>query len=317
MRIIFFLKNWALPISIMSGIAGYFLYVNIPCLAPTHTFVLKCVEYIQPILIFFMLFLTFCRIKPSELRPHLWQLWLMLIQIVLFGALSLFLHFFPDTQWRLVTEGAMLCLICPTATAAAVVTLKLGGSGAAITTYTIIINLAVALLAPLFLPLAHPHEGLTFLPAFLKIISKVFPLLICPFFAACFVRYCLPDLHALFLKCKDLAFYLWTVSLSIAIAITCKAIVHCQESFAHIAGIALVALVCCLFQFALGKKIGGFYGMRLEGGQGLGQKNTVFIIWLGYTFLNPVTSLAGGFYSVCHNIVNSYQLYKYRKHPPE
>ena len=37
------------------------------------------------------------------------------------------------------------------------------------------------------------------------------------------------------------------------------------------------------------------------------------IIWLGYTFLSPITATAGGFYSVWHNVVNSWQLYKYRK----
>ena len=48
-------------------------------------------------------------------------------------------------------------------------------------------------------------------------------------------------------------------------------------------------------------------------GKPLGQKNTVFAIWMGYTFMTPVTSVAGGFYSVWHNIYNSYQLYQKRK----
>ena len=47
--------------------------------------------------------------------------------------------------------------------------------------------------------------------------------------------------------------------------------------------------------------------------QSLGQKNTVFAIWMGYTFFTPVTAVAGGFYSVWHNIVNSWQLYRQRK----
>ena len=77
-------------------------------------------------------------------------------------------------------------------------------------------------------------------------------------------------------------------------------------------GIGVVTLLCCLLQFFLGKRIGAMYGEHIEGGQALGQKNTVFIIWLGYSFLSPVTALAGGFYSVWHNIFNSYQLYKKR-----
>jgi BASS family bile acid:Na+ symporter len=48
----------------------------------------------------------------------------------------------------------------------------------------------------------------------------------------------------------------------------------------------------------------------ITAGQAFGQKNTVFIIWMGLVFLNPVTSVVGGFYSIWHNLVNSYQLYK-------
>ena len=31
---------------------------------------------------------------------------------------------------------------------------------------------------------------------------------------------------------------------------------------------------------------------------------------MGYTFLTPDTSIAGGFYSIWHNVYNSWQLYK-------
>lgn len=31
---------------------------------------------------------------------------------------------------------------------------------------------------------------------------------------------------------------------------------------------------------------------------------------MGYTFFTPVTAIAGGFYSIWHNLVNSYQLYR-------
>ena len=54
--------------------------------------------------------------------------------------------------------------------------------------------------------------------------------------------------------------------------------------------------------------MGTHYGDRITVAQSLGQKNTVFAIWMGYTFLTPVTSIAGGFYSVWHNVYNSYQL---------
>lgn len=55
------------------------------------------------------------------------------------------------------------------------------------------------------------------------------------------------------------------------------------------------------------------YNERITAGQSLGQKNTVFGIWMGYTFLDPVTSLAGGFYSIWHNCFNTWQLRRKEK----
>jgi len=312
-NLITFIKNWTLPISMIGGILAYFIYVNVPLFAPTRPYANDVVGIVQPLLIFSMLFLTFCKISPGQLRLRRWYLWNVLIQVLLFGVLSGVLILFPDTSSRVLVESAMLCLICPTATAAAVVTAKLDGNAADITAYTIIINIAVALVAPLLLPLAHPHAGLTFLPTFGMIIHKVFPILICPLLAAWAVRYFCPSLLKIFLKYKDLSFYLWAVALAIAIAVTVKAIVHSNMPVVYEIGIALVSLVCCLMQFALGKRIGRCYGEQIEGGQALGQKNTVFIIWMGYTFLSPITAVAGGFYSVWHNVINSYQLYQKRK----
>jgi BASS family bile acid:Na+ symporter len=59
--------------------------------------------------------------------------------------------------------------------------------------------------------------------------------------------------------------------------------------------------------------MGAPYNERIASGQAIGQKNTVFAIWMAYTFLTPVTAIVGGFYSIWHNIFNSYQLYQSRK----
>lgn len=313
MNIITFLKAWTLPVSMIVGAASYFIYVNLPFLAPTRPYANTVVAMIQPVLIFSMLFLTFCKISFKELKLKRWHLWHAMIQIMLFATMAGILIIFPVVHSRVLIESAMLCLLCPTATAAAVVTSKLGGSAASTTTYTIIINLLVAITAPLFLPLAHPHVGITFIPTFNMILHKVFPMLICPLMAAWFVRKFCPSIHQMMTRTKDLSFYIWAVSLAIAIAVTVKAIVHSTVPAKYQFGIAAVSLSCCLFQFAIGKYIGRRYDEEMEGGQALGQKNTVFIIWLGYTFLSPVTAVAGGFYSVWHNVINSWQLYKRKK----
>ena len=106
---------------------------------------------------------------------------------------------------------------------------------------------------------------------------------------------------------------MWALALTIAIAVTVKSIVHSDVSFWYQAGLAGISLVCCALQFFLGKRIGRLYGDSISAGQALGQKNTALAIWMGYTFFTPVTAVAAGFYSVWHNVVNSYQLYQQRK----
>ena len=325
MRFKQFIKEWMLPIAMMVGAAAYLVYHFLlpEVVHEAGPFLEKIVATLQPLLIFAMLFLTFCRIEPRELKPHRWHWWLLLIQggtFVLLGIAEALIrnHLPGNSDWTVLIESAMLCLICPTATAAAVVTRKLGGDVASITTYTIIINLLVSILVPAIVPLVQPSAGMTFFHAFSLILAKVFPLLILPCFAAWLVRYLLPALHSRILSYPDLAFQIWSVSLALAIAVTVKAIVHSSLSLLLLVGIAAISLLCCIFQFWAGHKIGHSYGHipghcdnSITAGQAIGQKNTVFAIWMGYTFLTPETSIVGGFYSIWHNIYNSWQIHRH------
>lgn len=308
-----FLKDWMLVVAMMLGASIYFTYRAIPALHPAGPTLNHIIRILQPSLIFCMILLSFCKIEPRELRPHRWQGWLLLIQSVSFLATAAILIIFPQITGRLSLEAFMLCMICPTATAAPVVTDKLGGNIAGLLTYTIAINLVTAILVPLALPFIHPVEGLTFFPAFLKILRKVFPILIMPCLLAWAIRYWAPRLHKWILAHSELPFYLFAVSLTLAITTATRIIVINENSGAALLGIAAASLLSCILQFRAGKKVGERYSERVTAGQSLGQKNTVFAMWLGYTFMDPMTSVAGGFYSVWHNVFNSWQLYKHRK----
>ena len=131
-----------------------------------------------------------------------------------------------EEVYREVFEGAMVCLICPTATAAAVITGKLGGSASSLTTYTLLSNLLAAVAVPLVFPLVEPHADITFFVAFLKILSKVFPLLLCPFLLAWFLRAFVPKVHHFLLGFHDAAFYLWAVALAIVSGQTAVSYTH-------------------------------------------------------------------------------------------
>lgn len=314
-RILQFIKNWTLPIAMLTGVVAYYIYVNIPALDGTHQMVNTLIGYVQPMMLFCMLFVSFCRVRVRELKPQGWMLKLLAVQTVGFVLAGLLVMLLPTASSKVVAESAMICMICPTATAASVVTARLRGNASVVVSYTCLINLAVSLLVPLAVSFLHGStlHGMDFETCFLLILGKVFPLLMLPLGAAWLVRHLFPRFHAAVLRQKNLAFNLWAVSLSLAIAVTVKALVHSEASVWSIVGIAVASLVCCLLQFVCGRLIGRQHGEAVAGTQSLGQKNTVFAIWMGYTFMTPVTALAGGFYSVWHNVVNSWQLYQTRK----
>ena len=299
------------------GIAGYFIYTAIPALDSTHAWLLRTVEVVQPVLIFLMLFITFCKVKMRELRWSRWHAYALLMQISLFVLCTLLAHqcsmfncqsSMVNGQWSILAQCAMLCFICPTATAAAVVTAKLGGNVGSLTTYTIFINLVAALLIPLVLPILNSQSLI--LNAQCSIFLRLFPLLIGPLLLALLLRWMWPRLTAKIASVAGMAFYIWAVSLTLAIAMSVKALVHSRASAALLIGIAVVSAVACAVQFAFGHYVGKAHGDKVSATQSCGQKNTVFAIWLGYTFLNPLTALAGGFYSIWHNVYNSWQLKK-------
>ena len=272
------------------------------------------ISFLTPTLIFAQLLLTFCKVEVSELKPKAWHAWLLLFQLVVCVVLAALLVYCPMNEvYREIFEGAMVCFICPTATAAAVITGKLGGSASSLTTYTLLSNLLAAVAVPLVFPLVEPHTDISFFSAFLKILSKVFPLLLCPFFLAWFLRAFVPVVHKFLLEFHDAAFYLWGVALAIVSGQTVRSLVNSSAPASVEWMIAFAGLVACCIQFYLGKRIGGHYGERISGGQALGQKNTVLAIWMAYTYLNPLASVGPGSYVLWQNIINSWQLWKMRK----
>lgn len=298
----------------VTGTLVYFLFAKLPLLAPAKPLVNSVVAVLTPLLIFAQLLLTFCKVEVRDLRPKAWHGWLLLFQLASCLLMALLLVYCPlDMVYHEVFEAAMVCLICPTATAAAVITGKLGGSASSLTTYTLLSNLLAAVGVPLVFPWVEPHDEVSFLAAFLKILSKVFPLLLCPFLLAWFLRAFVPRVHAWLLGFHDAAFYLWGVALAIVSGQTVRSLANSTAPVSVEWLIALAGLVTCCLQFYLGKRIGGRYRERISGGQALGQKNTVLAIWMAYTYLNPLASVGPGSYVLWQNIINSWQLWKKRR----
>lgn len=313
-KVLEFIKNWMLPIAMAAGVAVYLCYAHIPALEPVKGPTDRIAKVAMPLLIFLQLLLSFSKLAPRDLHITKWHIKALLYQIltcsVITGLTLLFCR--SASSLKIILEGIMVCLVCPTATAAVVITNKMNGNTANITMYTLISNLAAAILCPLLFPLLEPHEGFGFVVAFLRILRKVFPLLICPFLLATAFRIWMPKVQQWLEKNSGAAFYLWSLALMIVTGQTARSLVNSPESTATKIIVAICSLAICLINFFTGKKMGEKEQDRITAGQGLGQKNTVLAIWVALTYLNPLCALAPGAYVIWQNLFNSIQLHRVR-----
>ena len=272
--------------------------------------VMDYLSFITPYLIFTMLLLTFSKISLRDLRTRLSHLYLLCIEII--GAIAIYYLLAPFDP--IVAQGMMICIICPTATAAAVVTGKLGGNVASITTYTLLCNITVAFVIPALFPIIAPSANHTsFWAAFSHIMGRIFPLLICPFLLAQLICWLLPKINTKLTSISGLAFYMWAIALTIAMGMTVRSLIEEPTDTHTLILLSIGSLIACLFQFFTGKAIGKASNDTIACGQSLGQKNTILAIWICTAYLNPVTALAPGLYVIWQNFFNSTQLYLARK----
>ena len=302
------LRKWMLPLAMVTGISLYLILHYVPAFEEDGY--IRVARWLQPTLVSVMLFLQLNVVAPSDLKLHRWHLWILLIQAVSFGALAFIATRIPHGDARILLECAMLCLICPTAAAAGVITRKIGGSLPGIMTAIVLTDLLASLMIPLMIPMVHPDAELHFWASFWQIVKRVFSILVLPCILAWVIRYLLPGVQRWLARAVDWAFYIWGFCLTMAMSLATYALVTSGIGVLVAAGIGAVSLACCLLQFVLGRKVARRYGRSecITSGQALGQKNTAFIIWLGFNYMTPVTSVAGGLYAIWQNLVNSWEL---------
>ncbi len=273
---------------------------------------LEAVAWVVPYLIFTMLTITFCRVRPRQFELST-MLWIMLA-IQLAGSAVVFLVLRPFSLD--VAQAIFICVLCPTATAAPVVTGMLGGSVPRVAAYSVLCNLAVALLAPLlFVWVGEGAAAMSFADEFKSVALQVAPLIVLPLALAFGLYFFAPKVHSAIGSVQGVSFYLWAVSLVVVVGRAVAFIL--AEPAAAIPEMIVIALgagVVCVLQFAAGRRIGRRYGDDVSGAQGLGQKNTVLAIWMALTYLNPIASIGPAAYIVWQNSINSAQLYFKMKH---
>ena len=303
------LKDWTLPVSMAVGVLCYLLFTQVSSLQPAKGYVLATFPYLLPSLIFVMLFFTYCKIDPHELKPRRWHLWLILIQLAEVGLCLWWCMTHNLSGWRPLGEALLACTISPMAAVGAVVTQKIGGNPATATTYTLISSTFTAIMVPLVYPLVEPGIEMTFIELFLKILSRVFPTIMAPLVIALLLAWLAPRVKAYVAeKSKDYSFYLWALCTVVNTAQIIRSIVSSPGSGWMVVWICLVVGVLVFVQFWMGKSIGTLYHDRIAAGQGLAQKNTVLSIWMAVTFLNPQAAIGPGACLLWQNVFNSWQI---------
>lgn len=309
--------------------------------------IFRHLTWMLPPLIFLMLFFTFCKINPLDLRVRAWHCVVLATQLVLgigiyYAITSLASPLLTQNDTAIIAQGIMLCVLMPTATAAPIIAGKLGGSIQNLTSFTLLSNVATALIVPLFFPIVNPSAGIEFEVAFWMILRKISPLLLGPFFAAWVLRIICNAYHrkrntgktfVLSQKWASMPFYVWVMTLIVLMADLTYTLINQSYSYWTIAILCMGSLVTCLLQFWLGRRIGLHFPAatkgedyrdvlinpdatnytmeqvsRITAGQAFGQKNTTLAIWMAQAYLVPVASMAPAAYIIWQNLFNSIQL---------
>ncbi len=288
------LKSYMMPFAMLIGTIFY-KYIEV-------------LYFCTPYLIAIMLFISYCNISWKDIRISRLHIWLLLIQVLGCVAIYFLIRLFDPV----IAEGAMICILAPTATSAVVITGMLGGNMASLTSYSLLSNITVAIIAPfVFTWIGNGGYETPFLVNLLSIAQRVFILLLFPFILALLLDKFLPKIHLAVKKYQSISFYLWSFALILVTAKTVKFIFDqgFSNAFTEII-IAFASFIICISQFLSGRFIGRKYNDTVAGGQGLGQKNTVLAIWMAQTYLTPIASLGPGAYVLWQNIVNSYQVWR-------
>ena len=334
-KILAILERNVLALAMVVGVVGFPVFRHMTGLLPP--------------LIFLMLFFTFCKINPADLRLRKWHWIVLVVQLLLGVGIYYVLHYglrlcntLSHKDIAIISQGLMLCVLMPTASAAAIIAGKLGGSIQNLTSFTLLSNIATAIIVPVFFPLVNPEAGIEFWQAFLMILRKISPLLIAPFLAAWLLRYVYDRYYQrrgsdkrfnLSPRVASMPFYVWVVTLVILMGDLTYSLVNQQYSIWTIAILCVGSLITCLLQFGLGKWIGYCYPAGTKGrdykdvlinpaaanysmqkvsqipaGQAFGQKNTTLAIWMAQAYLVPISSMAPAAYIIWQNIFNSIQL---------
>ena len=287
-------KQYVLPVAILLGFLLHNLCVNL--------------SFLVPILIFSILLLSFAAVDIRHLRPTLFDLGLIVYQIVVGVGLFLLLRLCGVN--KLIAEGVMMGALTPVAASSTVVACMLGANRERVTTFSIVGNLSMAVVTPIVFTLIGDHPELSLTNSYMLMLSKIGSVLALPFFLALIMQIWLPKVNEALARHTNWSYYVWAVALFLTLGQTIHYILTQGEGqWSNILWLSGLSLLFCIFQFWFGRKYGRRFGDIIGGAQMMGQKNSAMGIWMTNTFLfSPLSSVFMAFYSVWQNLWNAWQL---------
>lgn len=218
--------------------------------------------------------------------------------------LPLPVYYLTSSFGKDVSQAAFLVAATPTGVAVPVVIEFLGKKTHFAAMGVLLTNIVMAVALPLALPHIAEYKGEI---GVYHTVSTISITVFVPLIASIVVRKFGGKLYDFAIRMKFLSLYLW----AFAILLACSEARHFVIEYAIPTDVILdtgkiVVLVCAL-NFIVGYLIGG-KKYRRESGQVLGQKNTIFSVWIGVTFLNPVSAIGPVCYIICQNLYNCAQI---------
>ena len=203
--------------------------------------------------------------------------------------------------------GLFLAAIAPTAIASVPLIGYLGRDTGFMTFSVLSTNICIALILPFLLPLII---GVGNTISFYEIVIPILTVIFIPLLCALVLKHYFARVKT-FLKSFEIISYFFFVT-NIFLAMS-RAGFYLRTEFnsplSILISMAIGVFVLTTMNFSIGWLIGKPRFAR-ETSNSIGQKNTMFVIWVALTFVNPVVALAPMMYTIYQNLYISSLLYK-------
>lgn len=263
----------------------------------------KTLTFLIRYLLLVMLYFVCLQVKPVQLKPHKshWKILAanIVIGVVAWGGLLL-------SGQTVLSGAAFFTGITPTASAAPVIIRFLGGNVSYVVVAFLITNVGISAALLGLIPLVTGNYTLGF---FGDVAGNLLIIMGIPALLALFTRKWIPSSREWPAKLPFLSFTLWLAMLFITAGSASSFIRNTPDLppmvLLEIAGISLGL---CAVNFIVGYFLGE-WRFRRESSQSLGQKNTMFTLYLALTFTSPLAAMGPTFYVLWHNLWNAMQMF--------